>query len=210
MKREKEKMVEGLPYKASDETIQRERQHARELIFMINTSHPSEKTKLRDLFISLIGRINGIFLIEPPFQCDFGYNINIGDNFYANYNLVILDSAKVTIGDNVLIGPNVGIFTAGHPVHPELREMGYEFASPITIRNNVWIGGNVVINPGIKIGDNSVVGSGSVVTKDVPANVVAAGNPCKVLRDITERDRRYYYRNLEFILPIPPCQDSCS
>ncbi len=201
MKSEKNKMVDGIPYRASDEVIQKERQIARELLFLINTTPPSEKTKLRELFLKLISGIKDRFLIEPPFQCDFGYNIKTGDNFYANYNLVILDSAKVTIGDNVLIGPNVGIFTAGHPVHPALREMGYEFAFPVTIGNNVWIGGNVVINPGINIGDNSVVGSGSVVTRDIPASVVAAGNPCRVLREITETDRKYYFKNLEFILP---------
>jgi maltose O-acetyltransferase len=207
MKSEKDRMIEGLPYNATDETIQKGRQLARELLFIINTTHPSEKAKLRELFLKLIVGLKERFLIEPPFQCDFGYNIITGENFYANYNLVILDSAMVTIGKNVLIGPNVGIFTAGHPVHPELREMGYEFAFPISIGNNVWIGGNVVINPGIKIGDNSVIGSGSVVTKDVPANVVAAGNPCRVLREITDRDRQYYYKNLKFTLPAPYCQD---
>jgi maltose O-acetyltransferase len=138
----------------------------------------------------LFGCVKGNFFIEPPFHCDYGCNIEIGENFYANYNLVILDCAKVTIGDNVLIGPNVGIYTAGHPLHFELRKEELEFASPITIEDNVWIGGNVVLNPGVTIGRNSVIGSGSVVTKDTLANVVAAGNPCRVIREITDADKR--------------------
>ena len=143
-----------------------------------------------ELLRSLFGSVKGNFFIEPPFRCDYGCNIEIGENFYANYNLVILDCAKVTIGDNVLIGPNVGIYTAGHPLHFELRNEEWEFACPITIEDNVWIGGNVVLNPGVTVGRNSVVGSGSVVTKDIPANVVAAGNPCRVIRESTDADKR--------------------
>lgn len=142
----------------------------------------------------LFGKTRGNFYVEPPFRCDYGYNIEIGDNFYANYNLVILDCARVKIGDNVFIAPNVGIYTAGHPIHSDLRNEGLEFALPIEIGNSVWIGGNVVINPGIKIGDNTVIGSGSVVTKNIPPNVLAVGNPCKVLRSITEDDKSYYYK----------------
>ena len=116
--------------------------------------------------------------------------------FTANYNLTILDCAKVKIGDNVFIAPNVSLFTAGHPIHHEPRNQEYEYALPITIGNNVWIGGNTVVNPGVKIGDNCVIGSGSVVTKDIPANSIAVGNPCRVLREITDEDKKYYYKNL--------------
>jgi len=146
----------------------------------------------------LLGKTKNNFYVEPPFRCDYGYNIQIGEKFYANYNLIILDCAKVIIGDNVLIGPNVSIFAAGHPLHHERRNQEYEYAFPINIGHNVWIGGNVVINPGITIGDNSVIGSGSIITKDIPGNVIAKGNPCKVLREITEGDKLNYYKNLKF------------
>ncbi|NYC93346.1 acetyltransferase-like isoleucine patch superfamily enzyme [Clostridium acetobutylicum] len=118
--------------------------------------------------------------------------------FFANYNCIILDVGKVTIGDNVQFAPNVSLYTAGHPIHPASRNSGYEYGISITIGNNVWLGGNVVVNPGVHIGDNVVVGSGSVVTKDIPDNVIAVGNPCKVIREITEEDRKYYYKNYEF------------
>ena len=136
--------------------------------------------------------------METPFHCDYGYNIEAGNNFYANYNLTILDVGKVVIGENVMVAPNVSIYTAGHPIHPDSRNSGYEYGIGVTIGNNVWIGGNTVINPGVHIGDNVVVGSGSVVTKDIPANAIAAGNPCKVLRFITDADRKYYFKDREF------------
>jgi len=146
----------------------------------------------------MFGKTKETFFIEPPFRCDYGYNIEIGNNFYSNYNLIILDCAKVIIGDNVMLGPNVGIYTAGHPLHHETRNTLYEFAFPVTIGDNVWIGGNVVINPNVNIGKNTVIGSGSVVTKDISDNVIAVGNPCKVLRKITEDDKLYYYRRMKF------------
>ncbi len=136
--------------------------------------------------------------IEAPFHCDYGKNIEVGDFFFVNYNCVILDVGKVTIGNNVQFAPNVSLYTAGHPIHPDSRNSGYEYGIGITIGNNVWLGGNVVVNPGVHIGNNVVVGSGSVVTKDIPDNVVAVGNPCRIIRKITEEDRKYYYKNLEF------------
>lgn len=190
MSSEKEKMLSGRLYKSFDAELLAERQRAKEIVFRYNSLQPSLIEERNELLRSLLGSVKGNFFIEPPFRCDYGCNIEIGENFYANYNLVILDCAKVTIGDNVLIGPNVGIYTAGHPLHFELRNEELEFASPITIEDNVWIGGNVVLNPGVTIGRNSVVGSGSVVTKDIPANVVAAGNPCRVIREITDADKR--------------------
>lgn len=190
MSSEKDKMLSGELYKSFDAELLAERQRAKEIVFRYNSLQPSMIEERNELLRSLFGSVKGNFFIEPPFRCDYGCNIEIGENFYANYNLVILDCAKVTIGDNVLIGPNVGIYTAGHPLHFELRKEEWEFASPITIEDNVWIGGNVVLNPGVTIGRNSVVGSGSVVTKDIPANVVAAGNPCRVIREITDADKR--------------------
>ena len=189
MQSEKEKSHAGKLYKAFGKELFEERQYAKELVFQFNALHPSKIREREDLIRKLFGSTGEKFFIEPPFRCDYGYNINIGNNFYSNYNLIILDCAKVVFGDNVLIGPNVGIYPAGHPVHPDLRNQEYEFALPVTIGNNVWIGGSVVINPGITIGDNSVIGSGSVVTKNIPANVVAAGNPCKVLRAISDADK---------------------
>lgn len=190
MSSEKDKMLSGELYKSFDAELLAERQRAKEIVFRYNSLQPSMIEERNELLKSLFGSVKGNFFIEPPFRCDYGCNIEIGENFYANYNLVILDCAKVTIGDNVLIGPNVGIYTAGHPLHFELRNEEWEFACPITIEDNVWIGGNVVLNPGVTIGRNSVVGSGSVLTKDIPANVVAAGNPCRVIREITDADKR--------------------
>ncbi len=198
MKSEKEKMLAGLPYKAFGEELLNERQHAKELVFDFNHLRPSEVEKRNEILNQLLGKTQQNFFIEPPFRCDYGYNIELGNNFYSNYNLVILDCAKVTIGNNVLIGPNVGLYTAGHPVHFEKRNEEFEYAFPITIGNNVWIGGNVVINPGVTIGDNSLIGSGSVVTKDIPSNVIALGNPCKVHRKITDADKPFYYKDLKF------------
>lgn len=196
---EKEKMLSGQPYKAFGEVLLSERQHAKELLFDFNNLRPTEIEKRNEIIKKLFGKTKSTFFIEPPFRCDYGYNIEIGENFYSNYNLIILDCGKVIIGDNVLIAPNVGIYTAGHPLHYEPRYEGYEYAIPIIIGNNVWIGGNVIINPGVKIGDNSVIGAGSVVTKDIPADVVAVGNPCKVLKQITDNDKLFYFKNLPFI-----------
>lgn len=195
---EKEKMLSGRPYKAFGETLFNERQKTKELIFEFNNLRPKEIEGRNEIIKKLFNKVGNRFYVEPPFRCDYGYNIEIGENFYSNYNLIILDCAKVSIGDNVLIAPNVSIYTAGHPIHFEPRNNEYEYALPIVIGNNVWVGGNVVINPGITIGENSVIGSGSVVTKDIPANVVAAGNPCKVLKLITDTDRSYIYRNMHF------------
>lgn len=197
MRSEKDKMLSGKLYKAFCEELLAERQHAKEVVFEYNSMHPSQVEQRCEMLQELFGRTKETFVIEQPFRCDYGYNIEIGKNFYSNYNLVILDCAKVTIGNNVLIGPNVGIYTAGHPIHFELRNQECEYAFPITIGDNVWIGGSVVINPGVTIGENSVIGSGSVVTNDIPNNVIAIGNPCKALREITDKDKQYYYKNLK-------------
>ena len=189
MKSEKEKMISGKPYKAFGDELLAERQYAKEMIFDFNSLRPNQIDERNEILKRLLGKTKDKYFIEPPFRCDYGYNIEIGENFYSNYNLIILDCAPVKIGDNVLIGPNVSIYTAGHPLHYEIRNQEYEYAFPIIIGDNVWIGGNVVINPGVSIGENSVIGSGSVVTKDIPNNVIAIGNPCKVLTVITDDDK---------------------
>jgi maltose O-acetyltransferase len=198
MASEKEKMLSGKPYRAHDQELEQERKRARLLIHQYNHLAPGETSHQQKIIRGLVGTCREQFVIEAPFRCDYGYNIHLGENFYSNFNLVILDCAEVRIGNNALIGPDVGIYTAGHPVHPDLRNQEYEFAFPVKIGNSVWIGGHVVINPGVTIGDNVVIGSGSVVTKDIPSGVIAMGNPCRVMREITEEDQKYYYKNLRF------------
>ncbi|MBU5294239.1 sugar O-acetyltransferase [Anaerosalibacter bizertensis] len=183
MRSEKEKMLAGDFYNTNDKELVREREYARELTFEFNNTRPGEKRKKEEILRRLI-IAKGSFYIEAPFHCDYGYNIEIGDNFYANFGCVILDVNKVKIGDNVLLAPNVQIYTATHPIDPKERIAGKEFAKPVVIGNNVWIGGGTIICPGVRIGDNVTIGAGSVVTKDIPNNVVAVGNPCKVIRKI--------------------------
>ena len=194
---EKEKMLNGKLYRGFEQKLIDERQYAKELLFEFNNLNPNEIHKRNDIIKRLFGKISDNFFIEPPFRCDYGYNISVGNNFYTNYNCTILDCAKVTIGDNVIFAPNVSLFTAGHPIHFELRNTGLEYAFPINIGNNVWIGGGVIINPDITIGDNVVIGSGSVVTKNIPCDSIAVGNPCKVIREITDEDKKYYFKNLK-------------
>lgn len=136
--------------------------------------------------------------VNPPFYCNYGSHIEVGKNFFANYNCMIIDVARVKIGDNCQMAPNVAIYTAGHPVHPASRNTAYEYGIEVTVGDNVWIGGNTVIVPGVHIGSNTVIGAGSVVTKDIPDWVIAAGNPCRVIRKITEEDRRLYFKDREF------------
>lgn len=186
---EREKMIAGMMYNAEDAELLEGRMRARLLCRKFNDLMPDEEEERVKALKELLGKTGERIWIEQPFLCDYGCNIEVGERFYANYNLVILDCAKVTIGDNAFIAPNVGIYTAAHPIVAEQRNIhGFEFSAPVTIGNNVWIGGGVQICPGVTIGDNTVIGAGSVVTKDIPANVVAAGNPCRVLREITLDD----------------------
>lgn len=191
---EKEKMLAGKAYQAGDNELASDRIKAREITFEFNNLAPKQIKQRKQLLKRLFGKTETMFYVEPPFRCDYGYNIEIGEHFYANFNLTILDCAKVTIGHHVFMGPNVAIYTAGHPMHQNLRDQNYEWAQEITIGNSVWVGGNVVINAGVKIGSNVVIGSGSVVTKDIPDHSFAAGNPCKVIRPITDSDKDFYYK----------------
>lgn len=191
-------MLSQQPYIASDKILTRERLAAQSLCFELNSLSPEFAGERKQVLQNLLGSFTENLHIESPFYCDYGYNIFLGDNFYSNYNCVILDCAEVKIGNNVMLGPNVSIFTAGHPIDPVKRNEGWEYAIPVSIGNNVWIGGNTVINPGVQIGDNTVIGSGSVLTKNIPSNVIAAGNPCKVIREITEDDKQYYFKKRKF------------
>ena len=182
----------------SDDAVFEEQKRTRKLLQEFNFMDRSDFDGLGKLTQLLLGKSGKGAFINPPFYCDYGNHIEVGDNFFANYNCTIIDVAKVTIGDNVMLAPNVAIYTAGHPIHPDSRNSAYEYGIKVTIGSNVWIGGNVVINPGVTIGDNVVIGAGSVVTKDIPANVVAVGNPCRPIKQITENDRKYYYKDKEF------------
>lgn len=195
---QKERMLKGLPYKAWLDGLSEERMEAKLKIYEYNMYRPDKKEEMKTLIKSILGKTGQEIHIEQPFHCDYGTNIEVGENFYSNYNCIMLDVGKITIGKNVMFAPNVSIYTAGHPVHPDSRNSGYEYGMPVTIGDNVWIGGSVVINPGVTIGNNVVIWSGSVVTKDIPDNVIAVGNPCRIIREITEEDRKYYYKNLEF------------
>lgn len=185
-----------LPYISDDEVFE-EQKRARKLTQELNTADRSDFETLKRIVKELLGKSEDAF-INPPFYCDYGTNIEVGKNFFANYNCTILDVAKVIIGDNCQMAPNVAIYTAGHPVHPDTRNTAYEYGIEVTIGDNVWIGGNTVICPGVHIGSNTVIGAGSVVTKDIPDWAIAAGNPCRVIREITEADRKLYFRNREF------------
>lgn len=195
---DKEKMLSGILYDGSAKELVSERLENWKRLQKYNSWPISNLSELDLLVKQILGSSKGKIRIKPPFYCDYGYNIHVGENFFANYNLTILDTAPIYIGDNVKLGPNVSIFAAGHPIDPTIRNTGMEFGQGILIGNNVWIGGNTVINPGIKIGNNAVIGSGSVVTKDIPCNMVAAGNPCKVIRKISQHDKIYYFKNKQY------------
>ncbi|MGF1749314.1 sugar O-acetyltransferase [Vibrio cionasavignyae] len=184
MKTEKQKMLAGEPYLAWDPELYQARIRCREILKQLNDSIP-DSPQWNEAKETLIEQNGGGLYLEPPFRCDYGSNIQVGKNFYANFNCVILDVNLVEIGDNVLLAPNVQIYTAGHPLEAKARvDEGVEFGLPIKIGNNVWIGGGAIICPGVNIGDNTVIGAGSVVTKDIPSNVLAVGNPCKVIKAI--------------------------
>lgn len=193
MKTEKEKAREGILYDANnDAELLAERLAAADITYELNRLRPSQVAEREAVIRRLLGRTGKNVSIVSPFYCDYGYNIETGENFFMNMNCVILDGAKVTFGNNVFVAPGCGFYTAGHPLDAERRNAGLEYALPIRIGNNVWIGAQVCVLPGVTIGDNSVIGAGSVVTKDIPSGVLAAGNPCRVIRPITEADAARY------------------
>ena len=186
---ERERMLSGKLYNAGDAALVQERQRAKQLCYAYNTAAPEEEDRRQAILRELLGGVGTNCWIEPTFRCDYGSNITIGDFFYANYDCIFLDVAPITIGSHVYMAPRVCLFTAGHPTVPEVRNLDLEFGRPITIQDDVWIGGNVVVLPGVTIGQGSVIAAGAVVTRDVPPGVIAGGNPCRVLRPLTDADR---------------------
>lgn len=183
---EKEKMIQGQLYSASDPQLRKEFTEAKRQIRLFNRTTEEQLDQRLDILRNLLGKVGKNPYIEPPFRCDYGYNIFIGDSFYANYDCIILDVCPVHIGHHVMFGPRISIYTATHPMNVKERQSNLEYGKPIHIGNHVWIGGDTVVNPGVHIGDNTVIGSGSVVAKDIPANVFAAGNPCRVIKEINK------------------------
>lgn len=183
---EREKMINGELYKPFVDELEEERIKAKTLCQKYNSLLPNQKKEKQRILEELLGNAGNNSVIEPNFFCDYGYNIEFNGFVYINHNSVFLDCAKIKIGNNTFIGPNCGIYTAVHPVASEERNKGFEYAKPVTIGESVWLGGNVTVLPGVSIGDKTVIGAGSVVTKDIPAGVVAVGNPCKILREINK------------------------
>ena len=183
-KTEKHKMLAGELYRSTDSELVAQRQRARRLTRLYNSTTEQEQERRSQIIFELFGAAGPTIEIEPPFYCDYGSNIFAGDGFYMNFGCVILDCNRVDIGEKVMCGPSVQIYTATHPTDPEVRLSGLEFAAPVQIGNNVWIGGGAIICPGVTIGDDTTIAAGSVVVKDIPARVVAAGNPCRVIRHL--------------------------
>lgn len=187
---ERDKALRGEVFKAGDPVLRQEREHARALCYQLNQCIPTDKASRREIIHKLIGTIQGDFEILSPFYCDYGSHITIGNNFFSNYNCKILDGAEVIFGDDVRIGPDCTFCTPNHHMNPELRKEGYMVFKPIRVGSNVWFGSGVLVLPGITIGDNCVIGAGSVVTRDIPAGVFAAGNPCRVIRALEACDEK--------------------
>ena len=191
----KERMKDGRLYFCTDEEIASEQLKCLDLLYDYNQTRPTEQPKRRELLKVLLAEVGENCYIEPPLHANWGRNTHLGSNVYANFNLTLVDDTDIYVGDSVMFGPNVTVATAGHPIDPELRRKVAQFNIPVRIGNNVWIGAGAVILPGVTIGDDSVIGAGSIVTKDIPAGVVAVGNPCRVLRPICDRDREFYYKD---------------
>ena len=192
----KDKLHAGELYLPDDNEIMKEQSACMELLYDFNATRPSEAEKRIALLKKMFAEIGEGCWIEPPFRANWGgHNVHFGKGVYANFNLTLVDDTHIYVGDHTMIGPNVTIATGGHPVLPALRERGMQYNMPVRIGKNCWIGAGALIMPGVTIGDNSVIGAGSVVTRDIPANVVAVGNPCRVMREIGERDREFYYRD---------------
>ena len=192
----KEKMHTGEIYLPGDEEIMKEQLACLDKLYDFNATRPTELAKREAMLKDMFAEIGEGCYIEPPFHSNWGgHHVHFGKNVYANFNLTLVDDTHIYIGDYTMLGPNVTIATAGHPILPELREQIYQYNMPVHIGRNCWLGAGVIVLPGVTIGDNTVIGAGSIVTKDIPANVVAVGNPCRVLRPIGEKDREYYYKD---------------
>jgi len=189
---EKEKMLSGKLYSTHDDELKNDSRRAQKLTRLLNMTTEEDRDIREELYKKLFFSVGEGCHIEPPFRCDYGCHIRIGNHFYANYDCIIIDVCDVTIGDYVFFAPRVGVYTAEHPIAASVRNTGLESGRPICIGDHVWIGAHTVINPGVNIGSDVVIGSGSVVTKDIPDHVVAVGNPCRVLRKITDEDRKYW------------------
>ncbi|WP_252192353.1 sugar O-acetyltransferase [Secundilactobacillus kimchicus] len=191
---EYERMMNGELYHQTPELLEM-RMKARDLLYDYNQLHYRDLDSRKKILKALLGQVGENYFIELPFHLDYGFNVKLGNNFFANANLMLLDTAPIEFGDDVLVAPNVSIYTAGHALDPELRlRTGAEYAFPVKIGNNVWIGGSVTICPGVTIGDNNVIGAGSVVTKSIPADSLAYGNPAKVVRQFNDHDKEYYFK----------------
>lgn len=190
---EKEKMHRGEIFFFTPEMME-EQAECLEILYDYNHTRPSEKEKREQILRRIFAELGEGCYFEPPLHANWGKHTHVGKNVYANFNLTLVDDTHIYIGDSVMFGPNVTVATAGHPIEPGLRRRVAQFNIPVIIEDNVWVGAGSILLPGVRIGENSVIGAGSVVTKDIPANVVAVGNPCRVLRPIGERDREYYYR----------------
>lgn len=189
-----ERMLSGKLYDCADETLQARQRELNELVFDYNNTRPTDGPRRQALLRQIFEDMGEGCYIEPPLHANWGSHTHLGNKVYANFNLTLVDDTHIYIGDNVMFGPNVTLCTAGHPIEPELRRQVYQYNFPIHIEENVWIGAGVIVLPGVTIGKNSVIGAGSVVTRDIPENVVAMGTPCRVARPISEWDREYYFR----------------
>lgn len=193
---EREKLHTGELYLPGDDSIMLEQFSYLNRLYDYNMTRPTEFAKRKRLLNKMLAEVGDGCYIEPPFHCNWGgHHVHFGKNIYANFNLTMVDDTHIYVGDNTMFGPNVTIATGGHPILPELREQGYQYNAPVRIGKNCWIGAGAVIVPGVTIGDNVVIGAGSVVTKDMPSNVVAVGNPCRILRKIGEHEREYYFKD---------------
>lgn len=188
-------MHDGSLYCVADEELVREQAECLEILYDFNHTRPREGERREALLRAFLGEVGEGCYVEPPLHANWGRHTHMGSHVYCNFNLTLVDDGDIYIGDYVMIGPNVTIATAGHPVLPALRELVYQHNQPVHVGRNVWIGAGAILLPGVSVGENSVIGAGSVVTKDIPANVIAVGNPCRVLREIGEKDREYYYRD---------------
>ena len=191
----KERLHTGEIYLPGDDEILEEQFQCQEKLYDYNQTRPSEGEKRSKLLKEMFAEIGDGCYIEPPLRANWGgHFVHFGKNIYANFNLTLVDDTHIYVGDATMFGPNVTIATAGHPILPELREQAYQYNMPVRIGKNCWLGAGVIVMPGVTIGDNTVIGAGSIVTKDIPANVVAVGNPCRVMREIGEHDREYYFK----------------